>query len=139
MRLYLFFLLLYFAHPAFVAHGDIAVVAAEKHLIAVCDDAPRCVDAGVYRGLAAACADGLYLGDGVGKLHEPARTGEEMRQEVGAQAKAQNRQIFSVDELAQLIDLLGREKLRLVGNDDVVPSGLRVGLDYILFGSYDLC
>ena len=121
-----------------MAHGNIAVVSAEKDLIAVGDDAPVFVDAGVYRGLAAAGADGFYFSDGVGKLHEPARAGEEVRQKVRAQAEAQDGQVLLIDELAQLVDLLGREKLRLVGDDDIVPAGLRVGFDYVLFGGYDL-
>ncbi len=53
---------------------------------------------------------------------------------IRAQTEAQNRQAFLIDELAQLVDLLGSEKLRLVGYDDVVPAGLRVGFDYVLLG-----
>ena len=41
-----------------MAHGDIAVVAAEEHLIALRYDAPVLADAGVHRRLASAGADG---------------------------------------------------------------------------------
>ena len=48
-----------------MAHGDVAVVAAEEHLIALRQDVALRADAGVGRGLPAAVADGLDLGDGV--------------------------------------------------------------------------
>ena len=41
----------YLVRPALMAHGDIAVVAAEEHLIALRYDAPVLADAGVDRRL----------------------------------------------------------------------------------------
>ena len=122
-----------------MAHGNVAVVSAEENLIAVGDDAPGGIDARIDGRLAAACADGFYLGYGVGKLHEPACAGEEVRKKICAQTEAQNRQILVVNELPQLVYLLGSEKLRLVGDYNIVPPGLGVGLDDVLLGGYDLC
>lgn len=127
------------AFPALVTHGDIAVIAAEENLIAVGDDVSGRVDARVDGRLAAAGADGFDLGDGVGKLHEPACAGEEVRKKIRAQTEAQNRQILVVNELPQLVYLLGSEKLRLIGDYNIVLPGLGVGLDDVLLGGYDLC
>ena len=58
----LFLLGSYLVRPALMAHGNIAVVAAEEHLIALRYDVPVLADAGVHSRLAAAGTDGLYLG-----------------------------------------------------------------------------
>ena len=60
-------LLLYFLFPAFVTHGDVTVVAAQKDLVALGEDVAAAVQSGVYRGLAAAGADGFYFRQGVGQ------------------------------------------------------------------------
>ena len=62
-----------------MAHGDIAVVAAEKDLTALRDDAAVFVNSGVDGGLSPAGTDGFNFGDGVRKFHEPLRAGEEVR------------------------------------------------------------
>ena len=115
-----------------MAHGHIAVVAAQHHLGALGDDPPVPVDAGVHRGLAAAGADGLDLGDGVRQLHEPPGAGEEVGQKVGAQAEAEHRQVILVHQGAQLVDLLGGKELGLVGDDHVMLPGGPVGLENVL-------
>ena len=124
--------------PAFVAHGHIAVVAAEQNLAALGDDVTLLVDAGVDGSLSAAGADGLNLGQGVGKLHEPLRAGEEMGKKVGAQAEAEYRQVLLVHQGAQTVDLLRGEKLGLVGDDDIVLSGRMVGVNDIILRRNDL-
>ena len=116
-----------------MAHGDIAVVAAEEDLVAGGDYLPVGSDAGVDRGLGAALAYGLDLRDGVGQLHEPLRAGEHVREEVRAQAETEHGEVELVHHLAQAVYLLGREKLRLVGDDDVKSArGLVPGADVIL-------
>ena len=102
-----------------MAHGDVAVVAAEEDLPALGDDAAIAVDAGVDRRLAAAGAHGLDLRDGIGQLHEPPRAGEEVREKIRPQAEAQHRDVLLVNDAAQLVNLLGGEKLRLVRDDDI--------------------
>ena len=61
---------------ALVAHGNVAVVAAQHHLRAVGDDVAFAVDSGVDRGLGPAVADGLDLLNGVRNLHESPAAGE---------------------------------------------------------------
>ena len=62
--------------PALVAHGDIAVVAAQEQLLTLGDDVALGVDPGVDGGLSPAVADGFDLLDGVRHLHEPPASGE---------------------------------------------------------------
>ncbi len=61
-----------------------------------------------------------------------------MGQKIGAQAEAQNGYVFVVYQAAELVYLLGCEKLRLIGYYDVVLFQLCVFPGYILLGSYDL-
>ena len=68
-----------------MAHGDVAVVAAEQDLPALGDDAAIAVDAGVDGRLAAAGAHGLDLRDGIGQLHEPPCAGEKVREKIRPQ------------------------------------------------------
>ena len=104
---------------ALVAHGDIAVVAAQKDLAALGHDVAVGAETGVDRGFSAAVADGLDLGDGVRQLKQPAAAGEQLRLEVRPQPEAQHRQILAVDQLAQLVDLLCGHELALIDDDDV--------------------
>ena len=120
-----------------MAHGHIAVVAAEKDLGTLGDDLALAVDAGVDGGLSAAGADGLDLGKGVGQLHKALGTGEEMGQKVRAQTKAEHRQILFIHQRAKLVYLQGSEKLRLIGDYNIMLSGKGVlGAD-VLIGSDD--
>ena len=83
-----------------MAHGDVAVVAAQEDLVSLGEDAAVPVQPGVHRGLAAAGANGLYLGYGVCQLHEPPGAGEKAGEEVRAQAEARFRQILLVQQVA---------------------------------------
>ena len=107
-----------FAAPAFVAHGGVAVVAAEHDLGALGDDVAVAVDAGIDSRLCAARADRFDLGDGVGEFHEPPRSREEVSLKIGPEAEAQHRDVLVVDDVAQFVDLFRREKLALIGDDD---------------------
>ena len=71
-----------------VAHGDVAVVAAQHHLGAFGDDV-TVVDTGIDGGLCAAVAHGLDLFDGIGQFHQPAGTGEQMGLEIRTQTETQ--------------------------------------------------
>ena len=115
-----------------MAHGDVAVVAAEEHLIALRQNVALRADAGVGRGLPAAVADGLDLGDGVRQLEKPPAAGEKLRPEVGPQAEAENRKVLTVDQPAQLIDLRGGHELALVHDDDVGPFAVFIKLADVL-------
>ena len=107
---------------AFMAHGDITVVAAQEDLIALGDDIAVGADAGVRGRLAAAVADGFDLGNGVGQLKQSPAAGEELRLEIRPQAEAQNGQVLAVDKLPQLIDLLPGQELTFIDNDHVRPA-----------------
>ena len=108
-----------------MAHGNIAVVAAEEHLIALRYDVPVLADAGVHRRLASAGADGLYLGYRVRQLQKPLRAGEAAGQEVRPQAEAQHGDVLVIDDTAELVYLLRSEELCLIRDDDVVfPGGV---------------
>ena len=105
-----------------MAHGDIAVVSAEEDLAALGDDVAVRADACIGRGLAPAVTDGLDLGDGVRQLKQPPAAGEKLCLEIRPQAEAQDGQIFAVDQLPQLVDLLAGQKLALVDDDHVERS-----------------
>ena len=62
-----------------------------------------------------------------------------MRQKIRAQAEAQHGKILLIHKRAQLADLLGREKLRLVGDYDVVLPGAVVLVHDVLLGRDYLC
>ena len=62
-----------------------------------------------------------------------------MGEKVRAQAEAQYGDILKIDELTQLVYLLGREKLRHIGDYDIVPACFGVFLDDILLGRDYLC
>ena len=112
-------------HVAAVAHGDVAVVAADHDLIALGDDVALAADARVDGRLCAAVADGFDLLDVVRHLEQPQAAGEELGEEVGPQAEAEHRDVEIVDDPAELVDLRGLEELALVDDDDVgvVPLG----------------
>lgn len=67
-----------FVAPAFAAHGDVAVVAADLNLVAFFHEVAVGVDAGVDDGLVAACAGRFDFVDGVGNLEEAAGAFEEV-------------------------------------------------------------
>ena len=101
-------------HIASVAHGDVAVVAAEDDLRALGDDVTLAVDSCIDGGLGTAVAHGLDLLDHIRELHEPPGAGEEPGLEVGPQTKAEHRHGKIVDDGAELVDLLGDKELALV-------------------------
>ena len=68
--------------PALVAHGDVAVVAAEEDLAALRDDPAAGIDPGIDGRLASAGAHGLDLRDGIRQFHEAPGAGKEMGEEV---------------------------------------------------------
>ena len=105
--------------PAFAADGHIQLVAADFHLGALVDEVAGRVEAGVDDGLVAAVAGTLYLVDGVGYLKETFRALEEVAGEVGAQAVADDVDAELVHYARELVDLVGREELRLVDEHPV--------------------
>ncbi len=131
------FLLLQLVFPAFMAHGDIAVVCAQEHLVAGSDDPSVRPDPGVYRGFVAAGADGLDFGDRVSQLHQTHGAGEKAGAEIGSQAEAKYRDVPVVDQLTQLIDLLGGEKLGFIGDDHIALPLAVIFLTNILVRSDD--
>ena len=65
--------------PTLVAHSDVRIVAADENLATGGNDVSVLVDTGINGCFAAAGANGLNLGNGVGDLKEAAAAGEEMR------------------------------------------------------------
>lgn len=133
-----FLLLPYPAAPAAVAHGDVGVVPAEEHLLALGDDPAVRREARVHGGLGPAGADCLYLRYRVRQLQEPLRAGEHVRQEIGPQPEAEDGDVQLVHDVAQLVDLLGREELGLVRYDDVSPARGGIELAYAVRRRDDL-
>ena len=72
--------------------------------------------------LCAAGAYGFYLRYRIGYLKKPPASGEKMRHEVCAQSEAEHGNIAEIDYLAQLVYLLGREKLAFVRDYDIYPA-----------------
>ena len=105
--------------PAFVAHGDVAVVAPQHDLVTLGDDAHIGVQAGVDGGLGPAGADGFDLGDGLCHFEKPPAAGEKMAEKIGAQTKAHDGDVVVVDDLVELVDMGFGEELALVGNDHI--------------------
>lgn len=124
--------------PAFVAHGDVGIVAAEKHLAALGDDFTAAVDSRVDGGFAAAGADGFDFRDGIGELHKAPRPGEELGLKVGPEPETEHGDIEIIDKGAELINLLRGEKLGLIGNYDVLPLQVIIFFYYINIGGNDL-
>ena len=108
--------------PAPVAHGDVAVVTAQQHLGALCNDMAVAVDPGVGGGLRATVADGLDLLDGVRHLQKAQASREQLGLKIRPQTKADHRNIQLVDDGAQLADLLRGEELALIGDDHIAAS-----------------
>ena len=59
-----------------VAHGNVAVVAAQQHLGTFGDDV-AVIDAGIDGGLGTTVAHGLDLLDAVRQFHQPVAAGEQ--------------------------------------------------------------
>lgn len=102
-----------------MAHGDVAVVCAEQHLLAACDRVAVLIYPGVHRRLCAALADGLYLRYRVRKLKEPPAAREEVGQEIRAKPEAHYGDIENIYYIAELIYLLRLKELALVRDYDV--------------------
>lgn len=82
----------------FPAKGGIALVAAELHLLTLCDHL-SVQDTGIeVRPLTAPadCLDLLYV---VGKLHQALRTGEKLASEICAQAVADDGYIMLIHQI----------------------------------------
>ena len=99
------------ADVAAMAHGDIAIIAAQNHLRTLGDDVAA-GNTGVDGSFTAAVAHGFDLFDAICQLHQPHRAGEQLGLEVCPQAEAHHRHIKIVDDVTELIDLL-REDCRL--------------------------
>ena len=83
-------------------------------------------------------ADGFDLGEGVRNLEKAAAAGEQVGQKVGAQPEADDRHIALIHQRAQLVDLLRREKLALIGDDDIHAGVLVEFFDDIIAGQDDI-
>ena len=81
-----------------MAHGCISVVASKHYLVAFGDYPAIVIEPRVNGRLASALAYSLDLGDGVGKFHEPFGSREEVREEVGPEAEAENRDVLLIDQ-----------------------------------------
>ena len=64
------------ANPAFVTHGNVAVVAPQQQLLALGNNVALPVYAGVDRSLGSTVADGFNLQNGVCHFHQAAAAGE---------------------------------------------------------------
>ena len=100
-----------------VAHGNIAVVAAQHHLCALGDDVTGAVNAGVDGGFGTAVADGFDFLDGVCHFHQPQAAGEQLGLEIRPQTEAHHRDIVFIHNAAQLVDLRRGEELAFVHNN----------------------
>jgi len=98
---------------------DIAVVAADLHLLAIADSDSIWIDAQDKRGLAAAVADGFDFHHGIGPRQEISTPLEELPLEVGPQAIGQHRDSFKVAQIAELPHLLTRQKLGFIDQDAI--------------------
>ena len=96
---------------AAVAHGNIAIIAAQHHLGTLGDDV-AITDTGIHGGLGTAVAHGLDLLDAVSQFHQTHGAGEQLGLEIGTQTEAHDRHVVVIDDVAELIDLL-REDCRL--------------------------
>ena len=124
--------------PLAVAHGHIAVIAAQQHLGTRRDHLAAFVQTGVDRGLGAAGAHRLDLGDGIGHLQQALGAGEQMGQKVGAQTEAEHRDVLLVHQIAQIVDLLRGQELALVGDDDIMLTRRPVQLQQAVLRADDL-
>ena len=88
-----------------MAHGYVAIIAAQHDLIALGDHPHIPIQTGVDGGLGAAGADGLDLGHRVGHLEQAAAALEEVAEEIGAQTEAENGDVAIVDDGTQVVDL----------------------------------
>jgi len=70
-----------------MTHGYVAIVTAQKDLIALGDDSAVPIQTGIDGGLGAAGADGLDLGNGVCYLKESTASLEEAAEKVGRKPK----------------------------------------------------
>ena len=70
---------------ALVAHGNIAVIAAQNHLSAFGDDVAIAINTGIDGCLGTAVTDGFDFLNGIGDFHQPQAAGEELGLEVCTQ------------------------------------------------------
>ena len=123
---------------AAVAHSNISIVAAQQHLVALGNDI-AVTDTGINNGLCAAITNGLDLLNGIGDLHQPLRSGEQLCLEISPQTEAHNGDVIIIYDGAELIDLLGRHKLAFVQDDHIAAVGLvlcKKGVDIHICGDH---
>ena len=125
-------------NPALMAHGHIAVIAAQEDLFSLGDNVTVCINPGVDGGFRTAVADGFDLCDGIGDLHQAAAALEQVALEVGTQAKAQNRYVATIHNGPELVNLAGGHKLAFVHNDHIDGRPAAVELEQVDIGADDL-
>ena len=97
--------------------GDVGLVPADHHLIAILQRASVGAFAHDHRGLLAAMADRADLAHLVGPGQQGGGTGEEVALEVHPQAVSHDRHAQVIDRAGQLPDLGLGQELRLVDED----------------------
>ena len=88
---------------AAVAHGNVAVIAAQDHLCALGDNI-AVGNTGIDRGLGTAVAHGFDLLNGIRQFHQPHGAGKQLGLKIGAQTKAQHRNVEFIHHRTQLVD-----------------------------------
>ena len=123
---------------AAVAHGDVAVIAAQNHLGTFGDDV-AVIDTGIDGGFCAAVAHSFDFLNAVGDFHQPAGAGEELGLEISPETEAENGDIPLVYNGTELVDLCFGHELALIHDDDiafVVMSAQETGI-HVHIGSDD--
>ena len=99
------------------AKRDIAVVAANHHLITSRQDIALIVLAYHHRCFLSAVADRPDFAHFVGKGEQCGRPGKQLALKIDSQAKGHDRHFQVIDGAGQLPDLLGLKKLRLINEN----------------------
>ena len=121
-----------------MTHGHVSVVSADHDLFAGCDDISFFIYPRIDYGFRTAGAYGFDFRYRVGNLEKPSATGEEMRQKICSQTEAENGNITEIHYFAQFIYLLRREKLTLVGDDDIDMAHFAEKGEDAFLGRYDI-
>ena len=136
--LFYLFAAFYCSRPAFMAHGDIAVVSAYENLTARGYHMTFGINSRIDYSLCAAGADGFYFRYRIGNLKKPPASGKKMRHEVCAQSEAKHGNIAEIYYLAQLVYLFRSEKLAFVRYYDINPAHFIEQGDYALLMRDDI-
>ncbi len=101
------------------AQGDIAIVAADLHLLAISHHLACFIDPGVHVRLVAAPADAFQLLEFVGQAEQVIGAGKQLAAKIGLEAVGDHRNVLLVDDTGQLIDLLPGQELGLIDDKHI--------------------